>query len=316
MVWTWNGIGGPERGGEPFVRHIPYAATVVFAAYILRGEIGIGDLRDQAADVLMAEQRADGSWPTWATDEVSCIEASSMAIHAIWAAKPRGWQRAVETAAHWLWSVQDEAGYWSEEGTPDSVYLTVLALDAVDLARGSPNVTFSGPRLPAIVKMSAADHASSKSPRRAGAQDPRFLVALSFPGEVRGIVQPVASELASILGRSSVFYDTWYKAELARPNLDTYLQDIYANQSLLIAIFLARGYETKEWCGLEWRAIRELIKKRRDDHVMPIRLDDTDIPGLFSLDGYVDAQPITPPETAQLIIERLNSLREQGRKLK
>jgi len=136
----------------------------------------------------------------------------------------------------------------------------------------------------------------------------RFLVALSFPGEHRPFVESVAEALAAKVGRHRVFYDRWYEGELARPNLDTHLQDIYHDQSELIAVFLCREYEQKEWCGLEWRGIRDLIKQKQDAAIMPIRFDKTQIPGLFSIDGYVSAENRSPDEIAALILQRLPKL--------
>lgn len=134
----------------------------------------------------------------------------------------------------------------------------------------------------------------------------RFQVALSFPGEQRTYVAEVAQFLANALGQEAVFYDDWYKHELARPNLDTYLQDIYHNRSQLLVPFLCAHYEQKEWCGLEWRAIRDLLKQRQDEDIMPLRFDDTHIPGLFGIDGYLDLKKLTPEQTAELIVKRLN----------
>ena len=94
-------------------------------------------------------------------------------------------------------------------------------------------------------------------------------------------------------------------AELARPNLDVYLQRIYHDKAELVVIFLCEDYERKEWCGLEWRAIRDLIKKRKDESIMPFRLDNTDISGLFSIDGYVDARSLAVNEIVALICSRL-----------
>jgi hypothetical protein len=48
----------------------------------------------------------------------------------------------------------------------------------------------------------------------------RFRVALSFPGEKRDYVRQVADALAAKLGKDRVFYDDYYTAELARPELD------------------------------------------------------------------------------------------------
>jgi hypothetical protein len=135
----------------------------------------------------------------------------------------------------------------------------------------------------------------------------RFRVALSFPGEHRAFVEQVAEILGQKLGRDAVFYDRWYQAELARPNLDVYLTSIYHAQSDLIAVFLCRAYEGKEWCGLEWRALRDLIKQRRDSDIMPFRFDSSEIPGLFSIDGYISAVDLSPYEVAALILERLGA---------
>lgn len=132
-----------------------------------------------------------------------------------------------------------------------------------------------------------------------------FDVALSFPGEVRPYVESVAGELVSLLGAGRVFYDNHFKAQLARPNLDTLLQDIYRKRSKLIVAFLCNAYSEKEWCGIELRAIRDLIKSKKDTMVMYVRTDRGEVPGVFSTDGFLDANSHTPTEVAHFIMERL-----------
>jgi tetratricopeptide (TPR) repeat protein len=133
----------------------------------------------------------------------------------------------------------------------------------------------------------------------------RFSIALSFPGEHRAFVEQVAAALSSQIGKERVLYDMYYEAEFARPNLDTHLQSLYHDDSELIAVFLCEDYERKEWCGLEWRAIRDLIKKRQASSVMPLRFDTIEIPGLFSTDGYVWIDSRSPLEIAAIILKRL-----------
>jgi hypothetical protein len=56
---------------------------------------------------------------------------------------------------------------------------------------------------------------------------------------------------------------------------------------------------------VEWRALKDLIKRRRGAAVMPVRFDSTEIPGLFSTDGYVWAgDGRDPAEVAELIVQR------------
>jgi GTPase SAR1 family protein len=132
----------------------------------------------------------------------------------------------------------------------------------------------------------------------------RFQVSLSFPGERRKYVGKVAESLVEEFGREWVFYDEHFEAELARPDLDTHLQGIYHDDSELIVVFLCAEYEEKEWCGLEWRAIRDLIKKKKAWEIMFVRFDDTEIAGTYSIDGYVSAEGREPEEVAERIIER------------
>ncbi len=133
----------------------------------------------------------------------------------------------------------------------------------------------------------------------------RFQVALSFPGEKRTIVKPVADHLAAIYGKERVLYDKYHEAEFAQPDLDVLLQELYHDQSELIVVFLCAVYNQKDWCGLEWRAIRDLIKQRHLHCVMLLRFDNSDIPGLYSIDGYVEIGDRSPEEIGELIIQRL-----------
>ncbi len=67
----------------------------------------------------------------------------------------------------------------------------------------------------------------------------QFDVALSFPGQARGVVQPIADEIERVLGPNRCFYDHNYRGALARPNLDTLLQDIYGSRSRLLVVFIS-----------------------------------------------------------------------------
>ena len=162
-------------------------------------------------------------------------------------------------------------------------------------------------RIAQLKPSAASDRRKANDTPHAHQSSKRFRIALSFPGERRDFVGQVAQRLAVELGTHRVLYDGYYEAEFARPDLDTYLQRLYRDESELVAVFLCADYEHKEWCGLEWRAIRELIKQRKAESVMPLRFDDTKIPGLFSIDGYVRIDDRAPEQIAQLILQRLGN---------
>ena len=133
----------------------------------------------------------------------------------------------------------------------------------------------------------------------------RFLIALSFPGEERPRVSKIAAMLASHLGKDQILYDEWHAAEFARPNLDIYLPKLYREQSLLIVFFFGSDYGRKEWCGLEWRAGRDLLKEGKGHRLMLLRLDSAEIEGLYSIDGYLDIRKMPDDVVTRQILKRL-----------
>lgn len=135
-----------------------------------------------------------------------------------------------------------------------------------------------------------------------------FDVAVTFAGESRPLVKAVVEELSAKIASNRVFYDEFYQAYLARPSLDTLLQNIYHKRSRLIVAFLCKSYQEKEWCGLEFHAIRDIIKQKVNDKIMFIRIDDAEINGVFSTDGYIDARQFNPQEIAGFILQRLETL--------
>lgn len=124
------------------VDSFPYAASIVFASKRLRPWVDDTELSDQAVQFLLRHQNDAGAWRYSADDRRPDICSTAMVIHALAIARPRGWELAASAARQWLWSVQDKSGCWIEFGY-DSVYLTVLVLDAFELAADSTKITFT-----------------------------------------------------------------------------------------------------------------------------------------------------------------------------
>jgi len=135
-----------------------------------------------------------------------------------------------------------------------------------------------------------------------------FDVALSFPGESRPLVEKIAQELERRLGPNTYFYDNNYVSQLAQPSLDTLLQGVYSRAKLDV-VFLSTDYQKKDWCGIEFRAVKEIIFARQNTRVMFVRTDDGTVEGVFKTDGYVDARKFAPAKIAEFICQRLDVLR-------
>ncbi len=137
----------------------------------------------------------------------------------------------------------------------------------------------------------------------------RFKVALTFPGTHRAYVEQIHSVLLERFSVDDVFYDFKFQAELAGPNLDLKLRSVYRDQSDLLVAFIAKSYRESDWCGLEWRVIRELVIARsRDEHIMFIFLEQIEVEdfpdGLSVLDGRVSTEHHSVEEICEMINRR------------
>jgi hypothetical protein len=131
----------------------------------------------------------------------------------------------------------------------------------------------------------------------------RFAIAVSFPNEHRPFVRNVVKRLAEVLGRDRVFYDDWYESELLGLDGDLKLRRYYREQSELVVPFFSEHYR-KDWCQIEWSAIRSMLKDRRaEDAVIPVEMDGTRIEGWEGIDFAIRKGRRTGKQIADLLIE-------------
>lgn len=138
----------------------------------------------------------------------------------------------------------------------------------------------------------------------------RFKIAFSFPGEHRDIVDKIARGVADVFAKEYVLYDLFHRSEFARPNLDTYLQNLYINESELIVVFICSDYNRKKWCGIEWRAIRELLNSNEaDNRILFVKCGEGKVDGVFdTVDGYIDSTQTRSDDITMDIISRYRYL--------
>ena len=138
----------------------------------------------------------------------------------------------------------------------------------------------------------------------------RFAIALSFPGERREYVEKVANALLPAFGgeKSRIFYDNWHESEIIGYASNRKLQNIYANDSDLIVPFFCEDYRKKKWCGVELRAIEELLFDEEFDRVLPFRFDDVQIPGSSRIDIFPVVSERSAEDVARLILDRYRDL--------
>jgi RES domain-containing protein len=131
----------------------------------------------------------------------------------------------------------------------------------------------------------------------------KFKVALSFAGENREYV----SQVASILRMSgiSVFYDEFEQADLWGKELIEFLEKIYGYESEYVMMFISKDYLIKIWTNHERKAALNTALKNGSDYILPVRLDDTKLPGLHDSIGFLDGRRLNPKEVCDRFLKKI-----------
>lgn len=135
-------------------------------------------------------------------------------------------------------------------------------------------------------RMSIAARARRAKGRGKRGAMPDYDVALSFAGEDRAI----ARELALYLKARDVlvFYDDDAQAELLGEHLTEYLVELYRRRASYCVVLVSEHYVRKRWTRHEWRAAQTRAFEEFDRaYILPIRLDETELPGLLPTMGYL-----------------------------
>jgi hypothetical protein len=145
----------------------------------------------------------------------------------------------------------------------------------------------------------------------------KFLVAFSFAGEQRDLVKSIATAVRERLGEGTVFFDEWYEHYIAGIDADLKLQKIYHDRSVLVVPCVSSQYGSKLWPLAEQEAIRALKMQLHGGNetdrlrILPLRVGDGDVPGIFFNTICLEAREKPVGETAQLIVKRLRLLQPQ-----
>ncbi len=138
--------------------------------------------------------------------------------------------------------------------------------------------------------------------------DFKYEIALSFAGEQREYIDKFANELRN--SKIRVFYDDFEKAKLWGKDLYQYLNDIYKNQCLFTIVFISKDYALKRWTILEWKSAQTRAFDENKEYILPVRFDETELPGFNKTVGYLNVADLDPRELADLTIEKLTKFGE------
>ena len=139
----------------------------------------------------------------------------------------------------------------------------------------------------------------------------QYQVALSFAGEQRSYVEEVARCLHE---RSiAVFYDGFEKVSLWGQNGAEAFHQAFEQQAAYVVMFISQAYVDKAWTRHERRSAMSRALGAQREYVLPVRFDDTSVPGLQEDVIFLRAEEHTPSQLAATIAEKLGIERFNGK---
>ena len=137
--------------------------------------------------------------------------------------------------------------------------------------------------------------------------DFEYDVALSFAGEDR---EP-ASQLAQLLRSRGikVFYDEFERVQLWGKDLYQHLAEVYLSRARFCIPIISSHYLEKAWTQHELRNAQARAFREGTEYLLPLRLDNTLIPGIPDTVGYIDLRTTSVEQVAEIIEDKLSQSR-------
>lgn len=129
-------------------------------------------------------------------------------------------------------------------------------------------------------------------------------VALTFAGEDRNQAENLARKLDAV--GVSVFYDVFQQADLWGKDLYQHLQVVYRDKARFCVILISKHYPAKAWTRHELKQAQARAFREENEYILPLRLDDTEIPGLNETVGYLDLRKESMDTVVDLLRTKLN----------
>jgi hypothetical protein len=128
-------------------------------------------------------------------------------------------------------------------------------------------------------------------------------VAVSFAGEQRAAAHAIAACLAAAGLR--VFYDLYQEAELWGKDLYEHLADVYGKKARYCLMLVSKDYAAKLWTTHERRSAYARALRQSQEYILPVRFDETEIPGLSPNVAYVRFEDHNAEGICRLVVSKL-----------
>ena len=137
-----------------------------------------------------------------------------------------------------------------------------------------------------------------------GAKRPHtFDYAISFSAECRSVAKGLAEQLTAL--GAVVFYDEFYRGHLLGKRMDHEFAWLFGPGTRFFVPIVSAFYVERPWPQHEWAIARREAENRKEEFILPVRVDDSILVGLPDTVGYVDLRRHPVNKVAELLIEKL-----------
>lgn len=167
-----------------------------------------------------------------------------------------------------------------------------------------PKVISSPPILPSRTAPGEVVRAIDARSTSVDEQPEAFEVAISFAGAQRSLAEDLAQRLRS--AGVVVFYDRFYDTFLWGTNLHSHFDDIYRRRSRYCVMFISQAYLDSVWTTHERAAaMARSLEERGEGYILPIRVENVEVPGLPPTIGYLPLDQYPIERIAEMLLEKL-----------
>ena len=130
-------------------------------------------------------------------------------------------------------------------------------------------------------------------------------IAISFAGEQRSIAENIVQELNLL--NIKTYYDNDDIINMWGKNLTEHFQSIFRDKSRYCVMLISTEYINKSWTNHERRSALDRQMRDVAEYILPIKIDDIEIPGLPSSTCYIKYEDHNEKEIAKIIKEKMRS---------
>ncbi len=162
--------------------------------------------------------------------------------------------------------------------------------------------------IPETIRISEGITIAKREPYPTPPSKPSFEydVAISYASTERDSAEALAT--ATRDAGFNVFYDGFYPEQLWGKDLAVFFDDIYRKKARYAVILVSAEYAKRRWTLLELRsALARALEERGREYILPVKVDDTDLPGLPPTLGNMSLSQRDIEQIAETLIEKLRS---------